>query len=635
MLGAGNNAGGTTPELRLFDVDHVEVLRGPQGTLYGGGSMGGTLRVIFKKPDFKTEGAVDTTVSTTRYGGLNDEINAMVNLPLIQDLAALRVTGFFGHKSGYIDNVRFGWKDVNKSDTYGGRILLRVTPAANLTIDAAAYINRLESYSASYQADLGFLKTDDYVRRPVYDDSNLYSLTAVWNTDAFTVTGSGSYFNRHLLQYTDTTDYIGSFRTPASCSRLFNGGSACSAPTLANFYNYVDARRPSALAPDQHQDAYTAELRMSSNGSGPFKWTVGGFYSDRVTDVDNAQPVAGTDGFFSSSPTLIGQRVIKDKLKQVAAFGEVSYEIIPNLTATAGARYFKFNRSIGSQTNVENLLISTRVSPLTTFSTKEDGAVFKGNLSYQLTPDVLVYGEASQGFRPGGANSTLGLPTTLTPYQSDKLWNYTLGAKTQLFDRKLTLNVDLYQIDWKNIQVSGRTLDGAFSFIANAGSARVRGVEVETSLKVARGLTLQGNFTYTDAILAENQTNALVQAPGLKGDRIPEVPKYSGGAAVEYITNVTPELEGSIRVDGTFQGGFYSDFRAAAALTRYVPAYQMVNIRAGVSSPNSNWGVYVFATNLLDNQAIVSASASAIGLSRTQLVSASPRTIGVNLHKSF
>ena len=142
VVGASSDAGGSTPELRLFDVDRVEVLRGPQGTLYGSGSMGGTLRVIYKKPTDEWAGAFDGSLSSTRHGGANMEMNGMVNVPIAGETAAIRATGFYKRNAGYIDNVWLGVKGINDEDSYGGRVLLRLRPTSSLTIDGAVYRRR-------------------------------------------------------------------------------------------------------------------------------------------------------------------------------------------------------------------------------------------------------------------------------------------------------------------------------------------------------------------------------------------------------------------------------------------------------------------------------------------------------------
>jgi outer membrane receptor protein involved in Fe transport len=642
-IGAANDAGGSTPELRLFDVERVEVLRGPQGTLYGSGSMGGTLRVIYRKPGFDTEGAADVSLSNSRYGGWNYEANAMVNTPLVADKVAVRAVGFYRWSEGFIDNVPLGIRNINDLESYGGRLLVRLKPVEDLTVDAAAYVNRSRTDTNAWTLGLptGKFTSDAPARQPVRDDLELYSLTAAYDFGGAVLTGVVSYTHRDLDIINDVSLFIASNRTPARCAALANAGKPCSSTQLSDFYGLVDSQSPGVLFPQQTMKAWTAELRLSSDGSGPLNWTVGGFFSDRDTSVANPQvrtdPVTGRVLVPQQVATV---RFIDDSLKQVAAFGEFSYDITDRLNLTAGGRWFRYDKDISGQTTIGSILVGAVVRPLSYVSSNEDGTVFKFNGSYRITPDILFYAEAAQGFRPGGANQVIGLAQELTPYRSDKLWNYEAGLKTTLLDRRLLFNIDAFQIDWKDMQITGRTPNGAFSFITNAGKARIRGIEGEATLRPAAGLSIIANASYIDAKLRENQSNANVSAPGLKGDRIPYVPKFSGGLAAEYVWPLGPSLSGFARIDGTAVGSSLSDFRPSdgvprGAFTRRIDSYELVNLRLGVEAPDSRWGAYLFVTNLFDDVAITRATASALTIGRTLVNSATPRTIGMNVRTRF
>jgi iron complex outermembrane receptor protein len=328
-------------------------------------------------------------------------------------------------------------------------------------------------------------------------------------------------------------------------------------------------------------------------------------------------------------------RFIDDSLRQVAAFGEFSYDVTDRLNLTVGGRYFRYDKDISGQTTIGSILVGAVVRPLSFVKSNEDGTAFKFNGSYKITDDVLFYAEAAQGFRPGGANQVIGLAQELTPYKSDSLWNYEIGLKNTLFDRRLFLNVDIFQIDWSDMQITGRTPNGAFSFITNAGKARVRGAELEATIRPADGFTITGNASYIDAKLRENQANANVSAPGLKGDRIPYVPKFSAGIGAQYSWALTDTLSGFARIDGNTVGGSYSDFRPSYTYTRYIKPYDLMNLRVGVEAQSDKWGVYLFATNVFNKLAIVNATSSAIGQNLTSAVAAPPRTIGVNLRSNF
>ncbi|UAK25809.1 TonB-dependent receptor [Sphingomonas nostoxanthinifaciens] len=636
VIGTANDAGGTTPELRLFDVQRAEVLRGPQGTLYGAGSMGGTLRIIYNKPTFETEGLADASISDTQDGGFNYELNGMVNLPVITDKIAVRAVGFYQHNDGYIDNVTLGVKGINGLKSYGGRVMARVTPTERFTLDLAAYINRTYTDTPTWIKESGRYNADYFTRLPVRDRLNLYSATANWDLDSVKLTGVVSYFVRHIKSADDQSELIQSRRTAASCASLYNSGAACGPTTLSSFYGLIDSQADSVVSPDQDVHALTTELRLSSAGTGPFNWTVGGFYSHRHEFVHNAANNVDSNGDPIASQ-LVFYRNIYDTLNQAAAFADLSWDITSKLNITGGARYFHYSRSVAGETPMADVLLGARLVPLTRASSKENGTVVKVNASYKFTPNIMAYFEAAQGFRPGGANQVIGLPEALTPYQSDKLWDYEAGIKTSFFQHKLTLNLDVFRIDWSNLQVTGRPAAtmGTFTFITNAGDARVQGVELEGGIRPLRGLTLSGSFSYMTPELTQDQTNATILAAGLKGDRIPYVPKMTMGGSAEYRFPLNRSLNAYLRGDYNHLSDSYSDFRPNATYTRRIPAYDMVNARVGIETADGKRGVYLYVNNLFNALGITREFSGAFWVGRTLTNSATPRTVGLNLRTAF
>lgn len=644
VVGAGNDAGGSTPELRLFDAERVEVLRGPQGTLYGSGSMGGTLRVIYNKPNLQQiEAAVDASLSNTNDGGWNYEVNGMVNVPLAEDQIGFRAVGFYRWQDGYVDNIQLGINNINVLKSYGGRFLLRMQPTERWTFDIATYINQTRTDTSAWDLQAGKYNSLAMVRQPVRDNVELYSVTSVYDLDFATLTGSGSYMHRNMSSMSDVSRYMQFQRTPGRCAQLVGGGNDCSPGELNDFYDLVDGQSYSALYPQQEMDAWTAELRLGSNGDSALHWTFGGFYSQRAVAVHNPQVNADpVTGVMIEPIEYATSRFINDKLTQVAGFGEVSLDITPRFNLTAGARYFKYKKRIFGETDVPSILVGARITPKSRVDFSEDGWVFKFNGSYRITDDIMLYAEAAQGFRPGGANQVLGLEENFTGYRSDSLWNYEVGLKTSLFDRRMTFNIDVFQINWSDMQVTLRTPNGAFSYVGNAGKARVRGLEIETSVHPLDGLSLTGNFSYLDAKLTEDQNTGITATSGLKDDRIPNVPKYMGGGAVQYGWALSDALNGFARVDFNYVGGSWSDFRPTYVYAREIDDYTMVNARIGIEEPDNKWGVYLFATNLLNSTAITNASATAISTGgniaipgRTLVHSVTPRTIGINFRGSF
>ena len=627
------------------------MLRGPQGTLYGAGSMGGTLRIIYKKPTFNTEASADATISDTHYGGFNYEAQAMVNLPVVSDKIAVRAVGFYKHNDGYIDNVYLHINNINSLKTYGGRLLVRLKPTERLTIDGAAYYNKSDTDTPSWTAEVGTYKTDNRIRLPVRDEVKLYSGTANYELGAVNLTGVVSYMDRDISTVGDTSRFIQGAATMGRYTAACLGANLghCNGPNYAtyvttpinsfqDFLNYVNAQSTSGLYPQQNLKALTAELRLSSAGQGPVHWTLGGFYSRRVTNVANPQVNFNpTTGGFVEPLQIDTERFIHDVLRQVAAFADVSWDITPKLSISGGARYFKYNKDVIGHTDVPSILVGAIVTPRTELKSSEHGTVIRANLSYKFTRDIMFYFDASQGFRPGGVNQVLGLPTSLTPYRSDSLWDYEAGFKTQWLNRKLTINADVFRIDWSNIQVTQRTPNGAFSYIGNASAARVQGIEFDSSVRPFAGMTLGANATYMTAKLTEDQLPpALATASsGLKGNRIPYVPDFTFGFSAQYVFPLTDTLNGFLRGDVNHSSGYYSDFRPTYTFTRYIDQYELVNARVGVEAPDGRWGAYLFCNNLFDTVAITRASSSAIGVGLTSVTSATPRTIGLNVRTRF
>lgn len=634
-VGVSSDAAGRTPDFSLFDIERVEVLRGPQGTLYGSSSMGGAVRVIFAKPTFEYDGAAEATLSTTKGGGFSYNINGMVNVPIANDVLAARLVVYRRDSSGYVDNSFLDRDDVNDYTAEGGRFLLRYTPTADLTIDASALIESTEASSYSWNPLVGERKSAAQAILPYKDDSQIYNVTARWDAGPVALTAITSYQHRKSEYAADDSYYIDSYLTPARCAAFVNGGGACSQAQLDTYYAYVDSLSPAVIHYPGKTKDWTHELRLNSTGDGDLNWTVGVFSENRTNQVNGQDArVDPATGEIIRPLQLFYRRSINDKFKQIAGYGEASYKVTPELTLTGGTRYFHYKKTIVGETDMPWDLIGATAKPPTTVESKESGWIFKFNADYQFSPDYMIYAQASQGFRPGGANQVIGLADALTAYEADKLWNYELGAKTAFFNRRLFANVAVFQIDWDNMQVSGRTLNNAFSFISNAGAARVRGAELEINARPIDGMQVNVNSTYLDAKLTEDQISDTVSAPGRKGNRMPYIPRFTAGATVEYGWEVSPSLKVVTRADINHVGASYSEFRPDNALRIKLKPYQLANLRVGLEEADGRWAAYVFLNNVFDAVAINHASQSSTPNSYS-VTSATPRTIGVNLRTKF
>ena len=305
------------------------------------------------------------------------------------------------------------------------------------------------------------------------------------------------------------------------------------------------------------------------------------------------------------------------------------------LTLTFGARYFDYTRDVGGSTPLGLDLVGASDAPFREVNSSQHGWVTKTNLGYQFSNSLLVYATASQGFRPGGVNQVLGLPNALTPYSSDSLWNYEIGTKTSWLDNRLQFDADYYFINWSNMQVQGQTPNGAFSFITNAGAARVKGLEVDLTAEPIENLQIQANTAISHAYLTEDQVNANVLGPGVKGDNIPYVPRFTAGISAQYTMPLTASFSGMARVDESYIGQSFSEFNNSDGFDTELPAYSMTNVRIGLEAPQKDWGAYFYVNNLFSKTAITFSSSSAISLGQNEVTSFRPRTLGLNFRKSF
>ena len=638
-VGAGNDAGGETPLAKLFDVQRVEVLRGPQGTLYGSGSMGGTLRVIFNKPDLKKLSAgVEGDAVATSGGGGGYDVEGMANIPIIGDRLAARAVVYTQGLGGYVDNTFLNEHNVNSYHNDGGRLLLRFVPTDDLTLDASYLYQYVDGQNPTWYDSQGPYVSRAQVQLPVTDRLQIYNLTARWDFHRVVATAVVADTERKTSNSADVSPFIeNDANNPAACAAFRGGGKPCSPATQATFNSYVASKVPSLLYPVQTIYNPTAEVRLASAGKSFLDWTVGGFYSDRTTHANNSEVLVDpmTGALLPQPGSNVYTRLISDHLKQLAGFGEGTAHLTDPLALTFGARYFNYTRDVGGATPVGLDLVGASVTPYRQVSSSQNGWVTKTNLSYEFGGDLLVYATASQGFRPGGVNQVLGLPAALAPYQADSLWNYEFGTKTSWLDRRLILDIDGYVINWSNMQVSGRTPNGAFAFITNAGAARVKGVELDLSAAPLQNLQISANASVLRAALTENQVSPNVLGPGVKGDEIPYVPRFTGGVSVQYTLPMTSLFSGMARVDESYIGQSHSEFNNSNHFDTALPAYSLTNVRFGVEGLRKDWGVYVYADNVFNKNAIVDSAASAISLGQNLVQSARPRTYGLNFRKSF
>ncbi|ENZ81386.1 MULTISPECIES: TonB-dependent receptor [Caulobacter] len=646
--GTTADASSTSADVNLFDAARVEVLRGPQGTLYGSGSMGGTLRVILNKPDSsRYAGAVEAQGTIQKDGAPGYSVKGMVNVPLIQDKLAARLVLYKAEQGGYIDDITLNKKDINGQHSNGGRLMLGFTPTDKLTFTATGLFQKttLDGQNSWYPA-LGAksYSTNARVIAPTSDNLRMYNVTGKWDLGFATLTGTSSYYKWTLLRNSDYSPTLSASRANAtSCRNYIAGGApaagttnpACTSAQMAQYTAYADSRIPGALYQPMGLTSWNHELRL--NGSlfdSKVDWTGGVYYEDRSDYIESRVAKADAATGVINPNDLTAWRHVGTDTKQTAFFGEVAYKPIEKLTLTAGVRRFNYDKTVSGQVLISNFITQSYVGPPAQVDASASGWVSKFNVSYQVTSDVMVYALAAKGFRPGGANNVPGLASALLAYGPDSLWNYEAGVKSQWFDRRLTLNAAAYQIDWSNMQISATSANGAFSYLTNAGTAKIKGLEIEATARPVTGLTLNATAAFVDAKLTQKQANSdvlITGSTGLIGDKFPNVADFSGSASAEYTWPLKGELNGLIRADYAYVGESASQFRPTYVYYEKQGDYGYANLRAGVEGPD--WGAYLFVNNITNEVGLMSVT-SALNNPK-QAVSINPRTAGFSVRKRF
>ena len=638
---AGAQNGKVVIDPTLYDLKRVEVLRGPQGTLYGSGSMGGTVRLISNQPNLSAlEGSAQSTLSGTEGGGFNHNDSLMLNIPLLQDTLALRIVATEAHTSGWIDRIIVNpfplvsangatrgdvqaaavekqYPGSNAQQLYGFRASLLWQPVEQLTITPSFFYQNSQQDGISAFDSVPGTQTHYQVfdiPEPLTDKISVFSLNVNYRFDSFDVTSATAQWNRRSTQTEDASE---NFNNPDT------GATFASNNGLPNPGYYGPAGSGQVYGhEDDPSGQFSEELRFASRDSGKLSWVAGVFYSNYSStwnfngttanpsaymDLGTFAPATTTAWFDAKSPT---------RLIQYAAFGQATYEITDALKANVGLRYYSYDyrftsvisgwgSALGAATPSESGLIKQ----------SEDGLNPKFNLSYTFSPDLMVYGTVSKGFRPGGGNaqypvtgpywSAVYAPYKFSgnkwpsSYQSDTVWSYEVGEKARFFDRRLTVNASLYYERWNNIQLLA--LPGDWALNINGDHATIYGGEIETRALLGAGFDLGVSAGYTNAFV---NSGPHWQIQPL--NKLSDVAPVTANIGLTYTKDLSSEYTFVARLDNAFVGSRYSlAFPFGYSLNgTYIqlPSYDLTNVRAGVQSKNG-WGAALFVNNVLNKHA--------------------------------
>jgi iron complex outermembrane receptor protein len=608
-----------------IDMSRIEVLRGPQGTLYGARSMGGTIRLITKQPDVADFSATTHALASEMdAGGGSYQVDAGVNLP-IAGVAGLRV-GAFSSRTGGFENCEFpdpqspGAFDtvhhVAREDQVGASASLLWNVSEDITIRPTAIYQR-SSWNGLPLADI---YPGNNIQRRLFniaesneDEWTIAGLTVSWHTSVGTLTSATSYFNRNSLEVEEASDW------PAAVLGY--------SPPL-----------PAAIPAREPQHEFVQEARFTSDLHGPVQFVAGLFYSRSVSALDDNWIINGlatvNGGVFGTNLAYFTNNPGYNR--DEAAFGEATYSISSQWSTTLGLRYSKTSESY---TRTSDGVFNGGPS-YDSGSSSQTAITPKYVIKYQPDPDHNYYALASKGFRPGGPNgplpgcdadlAALGLtPGDVKSYQTDSVWNYELGAKTRLMDRRLQVNSAVYWIEWTGIQQT-EFLPCGFTFTGNAGKARSRGAELEISSSPLSGLTLSGGVGYTDAKI----TAAAATVTAKPGDPVQQVAPWTVSAAADYEFPLFGALKGFSRLDYSYVDHSYST-HIDPVNPRIRASYEIANIHLGVSQGQWNAGAFVQnATNARPNLADNESQAAELA-GRPRILTSPPRTIGIEARMKF
>lgn len=601
--------GARTPiDVALFDVDRIEVLRGPQGTLYGASALGGLIKYVSKVPNTKQFGVdLQTGLVETSDGGFGYNASAVLNAPLVADKAALRASGFYTHDGGYIDNVQLGRKDVNRANTYGGRVDLLLTPAEALTVRFSAFLQNISrngeatvDYAFTGAPIDGTLDQRRFRPEPYDQRFRLVSGTVSYEFGTATLTSISSYQTTHMENASDI--------------------SPAYVPIFATYYNRFYSTV--GLAEGANTDKFTQEVRLSSAGNRKLEWVMGAFYNHETsgrTQVLLLEDLSGqpalNDLYNLSSPT---------RFREYAAFGDVTWYLTEKFDISGGLRFAKNDQDFTQ--NGDGVLTPSKPA----IDSSEHVFTYLANARYRFSDQAVGYLRYATGYRPGAPNYALNDPSTGQPIanntiDADRLKSYEAGIKAETSDRRYGVDLAGYYIDWSNIQILASS--GGFSVNANArGGATVRGAELALTARPTQSLRTVGTFAWQNARISE--ADAFIGAAA--HERLPNVPRFTAAIAADYslqFGTLQPTIGASLR----HVSARMSSFNAGTHAPQYrLPEYSMVDLRAGLTTGTVDWQLYI--RNVFDKAAELSADN---WRGSAQPAIAQPRTVGVSATVHF
>ncbi len=619
-VGASSSFGLAFQTLRTntFDLSRVEVLNGPQGTVYGSNALGGTIKYVTQAPQMNGLAAEAQVEGTdTEHGSTGEALRAMLNVPLFGDQAALRIDGVEQDDSGWATDPFYHRDDQGRSHDLDGRVSFLAQLSSDLDLRLSAFSQSIKAQGfavALHDPVTGAPTFGPYdqefaVAQPSDASLRLYSGVLTWNLHAATLTSVTAY----QLNEGDYLDDV---------SGVYN-------PLLAGTFGV----QPYGLYVNTETKRFTQELRLASPNNKSFEWLLGGFYSHEQThelvDLMDAGNAAGL--LFGYAPFY---GILPSTYRELAGFADGTYYFTPQLDLTLGARYSQNQQRY--QQNAFGLFV---VPTDPTETTHEDSRSTQSVTTYLINPrfhvsdDLMLYAKAASGYRPGGPNFVLALGHGNPTFAADTLWNYELGEKARLLDGRASLDFDVYDIDWKDIQLTVN--NGGINQLENGGNARVTGAELAFAYRIAPPLTLSGTAAYTDARLTTT-------APGIGityvGARLPLSPKTSFALSAKYHFIAWSGADGDLEVSDAYVGGRTAGYSGSLLSPVYqLPSYNTVDLSAALRIARG-LEIDAYLKNAFDVRGQVSATTLANEYNPAAPVPVTlsrPRTVGLLLKYAF
>jgi iron complex outermembrane receptor protein len=612
-----SSARGSAPDLRLVDMQQVEVLKGPQGTLFGRSAMGGILRYISNKPDAGSfSGGVNAYASHTTDGGDNYGGHVYLNVPMGGKLA-VRAVAYSYQNSGFIDNVELGTKDVNPEDTKGGRIALRWTPSDDLTLDLTYIYQDLQAapgavttihtptgdipYNVTRRDAVGAIRSRSGSRARFFN----FRLEKAF--EPFTATVLATKRKENLTFQFDQREFIN-----------LTSGCICDTPE----------RGDKAIT-----EGEVYEVRLVSNREGRLDWLAGLYYDhDEVLMRQTIRYLGAPFLLFGAFPIVNGDQPIDQEshgeASELAAYGEIGFTITNQTRAAVGYRRSKVETHTMLTRANGMFLVLNGVTALLgiPFDTEESVNTYRFSLEHRFTDDIFGYALASSGYRRGGYNAPTAI-STFSTYDSDSLWNYELGLKTRWLDGRLTANVSAYLLDFKDIQLVVQDPSTFVRSTQNAGHARITGVELSTLYRPNRNFSFGFSGSLSNPELLEDVPGGV---SGKKGDKLPGSATESFSVTADYNHPLAAGWSVNAGVAYKYVGPRLNDFNLD--LDVELPSYQITDARIGVSN-DKGLTLSLFAQNLFDEA--VPLRIDRQGSFFESVPTNRPRTVGVNLTYDF